>query len=289
MRRDCINKQFWDLQWVERRHFILSSCEKADVKRRRVKPNDNERRSLSIKYYLKDDDDTSHEVCKSFFLTTLGYKKNNDRFVHYTLTNTPKGALTPPSDKRGKQPSKNKGPLDQIIQHIETFQPTISHYRREHAPNVRYLPGNVNIVLMHNDFLQKYPVFKGRVSYDLYRRTVKEQHISFAQLGHEECEKCEEFKLHGHTKENFIEGCNQCEMFKIHNELFIEARAAYKVFSQNEIPDGTICFSADMQKIIMLPRVDVFKKVLFIKRLIVYHETFAPVGNKSKLKVHSML
>lgn len=48
-------------------------------------------------------------------------------------------------------------------------------------------------------------------------------------------------------------------------------------------PKDAVCVSADLQKIIMLPRVDCFKSVLFIKRLIAYHETFAPVGKKSKL------
>lgn len=290
-RRMYINKQFWDMIWIERRHFILTSCEKVDITRRRVKNNDEgrERRSLSIKYYLKDDNDVPYKVCKGFFLTTLGYKKTNDRFVHYTLTNTPKGVLTPLRDKRGKQPSTRKGPHDKIIQHIESFHPTISHYRREHAPNVRYLPSDINIVLMHNDFLEKFPEFKGSVSYDLYRRIVAEQHVSFAQLGHEECEKCEQFALHEHKKESLDPTCDNCQQWKIHNELVIEARITYKYFSNHEIPDDTICFSSDMQKIIMLPRVDMFKKVLFIKRLIAYHETFAPVGQKSKLKVHSML
>ncbi|KAK9736201.1 hypothetical protein QE152_g12718 [Popillia japonica] len=215
------------MQWIERRHVILSSCDKLDVKRRRGKNSDSERRSLSIRYYLKDASDIRHEVSKSF--TTLGFKKTNDRFVHYTLTSTPTGALTPPSDRRGKQPSVNKGPNEKIIQHIESFHLMISHYRREHAPNVRYLPGDINIALMHSDFLDKSPEFKGRVSYDLYD---KEQHISFAQLGHEECEKCEQFTLHGHKQENLDPTCDICEQWNIHNELVTEARSAYKDFSE---------------------------------------------------------
>lgn len=288
-RREEINKQFWNMSWSERRHYVFTCCQKLDVKRRRIKNTETERRKLSIKYRFKDVNDQEHEVCKKFFLTTLGYKPNNDRFVHYTLTNTSQGNITPPPDRRGKQPSKNKGPQQEIIMHIESFHPIISHYRREHAPNVRYLPSDVNIVLMHGDFLQKFPEYKNRVSYDLYRRIVKEQHISFAQLGHEECEKCEKFSLHDHTKDALDPNCETCVKWEQHHDLVVAARAAYKAFSEDEIEEDTICFSGDMQKIIMLPRVDMFKKVLFIKRLIAYHETFAPVGKKSKMKPHACL
>lgn len=179
------------------------------------------RKKLTVKYHLKDGNAKLQEVCKGFFLTTLGYKTTNDRFVHYTLNNTKKGDIGSPSDQRGKQPSKNKGPHEEIIQHIETFHPTDSHYRREHAPNVRYLPSDVNVVLMHGDFIKKHPEFKGRVSYDLYRRIVSEQQISFALLGHEECEKCEEFKLHGHKKDGLEATCDVCKVWETHQDLFV--------------------------------------------------------------------
>ncbi|KAK9721125.1 hypothetical protein QE152_g21708 [Popillia japonica] len=241
-------------------------------KRRKFENSIEERKKLKV-----EEMKTSHSVQQIPCEKSDGFcfKKTNDRFVHYTLTSAPTGALTPPSDRRGKQPSVNKGPHEKIIQHIESFHPMISHYRRDHAPNVRYLPGDINIALVHGDFLDKCPEFKGRVSYDLYRRIVKEQHISFAQLGHEECEKCEQFTLHGHKQENLDPTCDICEQWNIHNELVTEARTAYKDFSERRLSDDMICFSGDMQKIIMLPRVDMFKKVLFIKRLIAYHESFA--------------
>lgn len=83
--------------------------------------------------------------------------------------------------------------------------------------------------------------------------------------------------------------CDVCKVWETHQDLFVAARKAYKSFSENNPHNDTICFSGDMQKVIMLPRLDMFKKVLFVNRLIAYHETFAPVGVKSKLKPHSML
>lgn len=39
----------------------------------------------------------------------------------------------------------------------------------------------------------------------------------------------------------------------------------------------------------MLPRIDTFKSVLFSKRILVYNESFVPVGKKSKMKISSVV
>ena len=40
--------------------------------------------------------------------------------------------------------------------------------------------------------------------------------------------------------------------------------------------------SVDMQKVIMLPRLPRLKQAIFCKRLVLFNETFAPVGGKAK-------
>jgi len=84
------------------------------------------------------------------------------------LHNTYGGALTPPLDKRKyNRPSSvySIETHDLVNTYIELFHPTISHYRREHAPIVRYLPSDINITLMHAYFIEKYP--NVQISYDL--------------------------------------------------------------------------------------------------------------------------
>lgn len=46
----------------------------------------------------------------------------------------------------------------------------------------------------------------------------------------------------------------------------------------------TVCLSVDMQKVIMLPGITGVKAALFTKRLIVFHETFAPLGGQGNGK-----
>lgn len=223
------------------------------------------------------------KFARCFFLTTLGYKKTNDRVLTEVLSKTPKGSIQPNRDNRGKHAKHNKFQReDLIIQHIESFNPMISHYRREHAPHTRYLPSDVNVSIMFQDFKQKYPDLT--LSYDLYRQKVKNLRISFATLGHEECEDCECFKLHGHSEKNLQEDCEKCQTWKIHIDKANKARTLYRQHSEHLFEEETLCFSADLQKVIMLPRVDSFKTVLFTKRIVAYHESFVPVGKKSKQK-----
>lgn len=279
-RRISINEQFWKLQWLERRSFILNNCERLEVKRRTTQ-KENSMRNHSFKYFFKGGDGTKVAVCKIFFLTTLGYKRSNDRVLHDVLSKTPAGNLHPDSDKRGKQPSANKISDVEFSEHLESFKPTISHYRRAHAPNVRYLPADVTVTLMHEDFLKKYPNVK--MSYETYRQRVKKMNISFTRLGHEECSVCESLKLHDHDKNNLQEDCDACTTYKTHQDMYTKCRALYQKHADNiKKNENAVHFSADLEKVIMLPRVDTFKEVIFAKRLTVYNECFVPVGEKSK-------
>ena len=49
-----------------------------------------------------------------------------------------------------------------------------------------------------------------KVSYEAYRLRVGAKNISFASLGYKECEECEEFNLHGHSKEDLQANCKKC-------------------------------------------------------------------------------
>lgn len=117
MRRRCINNQFWDLNWAERRNFIY---ENAAIQYSKIHRVDNSSRNNSFRYFFKDENRDIHRVCKPFFLTTLGFKRTNDWIVHSVLKNTKKNKLVPEKDRRGCQPSANKIDKTNIEEHIET-------------------------------------------------------------------------------------------------------------------------------------------------------------------------
>lgn len=278
--RNCIHKKYWSLSWLDQRKFILNTCSRVPVKRRTL--GENSQRNMTFQYRLTGESGKQIDVCKKFFLTTLGYKEKNDKVVFNVLHKTKAGAIAPDQDGRGRNPPTNKIDRQTILRHVDSFHPNISHYRREHAPRVRYLPSDVTITFMHNDFVSKHPECK--CSYEAYRKILFDENIRFTKLGHEECEACEKMKLHNgnHTKDNLDQTCVTCNTWSKHMKRAKEARELYQKHANAEFDSKTICISADLEKIIMLPRMEVFKKVLFTHRLTTYNETFVPVGTKQK-------
>ncbi|XP_050499069.1 uncharacterized protein LOC126879820 [Diabrotica virgifera virgifera] len=111
--------------------------------------------------------------------------------------------------------------------------------------------------------------------------------ISFTKLGHEECEQCEIFNQHNnaHSKNNMdLDKCVTCVKWNNHIKKAKEARKRYKEDADStEWTAKKICLSADLQKVIMLPRIDTFKQVLFTQRIVVFNESFVAVGKNQKL------
>jgi len=111
--------------------------------------------------------------------------------------------------------------------------------------------------------------------------------ISFAKLGHEECEKCTKFKLHNpdHTKQ-IDETCVECNEWSLHHQKYTEAREMYEKSVNLENIDEyhqSVVYSMDLQKVMMLPQMEQFKEVVFTKRIVVFNESFVPVGKKQKI------
>ena len=239
-----------------------------------------------------DDKDKEYQVCKVFFLRTLGY--NSDKIITATLSNVSNGSITPAPDQRGRHEPANKLSFDiyeLITNHIKSYNPSISHYRREHAPNRLYLSPELTIQSMYNDFQEKYKEVK--VSYEKFRIELNKMNISFVKLGEEECEECIIYEGHKHPNEengeketnsgeNVNEECETCLAWKKHIETARISRKLYKEDAALKQGDLTKYFSVDMQKVIMLPRIPGVKTAVFTKRLVAFHETFAPLGKFSK-------
>ncbi|KAG5896717.1 hypothetical protein JTB14_014593 [Gonioctena quinquepunctata] len=189
---------------------------------------------------------------------------------------------TPKQDGgKGKVPANKIDHLP-IIEHINSFGPQISHYRREHAPNRKYRPSDLSVRKMFDSFKQQFTSFIG--SYGLHRKILKQENISFVKLGHKECEDCEYFLLHNEDrkKDNLAPDCAICQQWDEHIKKADKSRTRYKEYAGREPVEEEIVFSVDLEKVIMLPRCDMFKNVIFSRRIIAYNESFVPVGTKQK-------
>lgn len=178
--------------------------------------------------------------------------------------------------KHQKTPKKDRVP---IMKHIKLFNPAVFHHRRVHAPKRLYLPSEITIQMMYNNFLSKHPDYK--CSYELYRNVVSnDMNISFTVLGNEECENCEEYINHKKAEQN-CETCSICVGYQDHKRKYYEARKRYDDQRMlNTLKFGY--YALDIMKITMLPRLDMFKKVIFCPRAVFFNESFVPLGGKKK-------
>ncbi len=153
------------------------------------------RRKKTFQYRLNNSLGRPQDVCKTFYLTTLGYHPKNDRVIVSVTGNA--SSAVPPPDRRGRHPPANKIDLSPISEHIESFNPTISDCKCEHAPSRRYLPSNVTVMMMYKDFKGKSST---ACSYETYRKAIKDMNIGFRKLSAEECKECLERDIHIKTE-----------------------------------------------------------------------------------------
>lgn len=266
----------------------MTHLKKVAIERHRSRTNnENKNRKFQISYFLSVDE-VGHgiqiKVCRTFFLTTLGYSKSNNSFITSILRGINELTCDIPKETRGT--TRNGGHiLDRekaMILHLKKFPVKPSHYRREHAPLRLYFDSELSIKTIWEDFKINHRDFAD-VSYETYRKFFATQNISFAKLGCEECETCENHNLHTKACKVFPESevkCDQCLKYSEHKERYVAARKLYQFHATLADANPEISFySVDSEKVIMLPRMDQFKDVIFTKRLSVYNEDFVPISS----------
>ena len=75
-----------------------------------------------------------------------------------------------------------------------------------------------------------------------------------------------------------------CERWIKHMSGAIQSRNHYQMDAKRYAVEDTVVRSADLQKVIMLPRMPGNKTAMFTRRMVAFHGTFASVGDKSKNK-----
>ena len=97
-------------------------------------------------------------------------------------------------------------------EHILSYEPGISHYRREHAPNVLYVDPSLKKIDMYESYKMKCNESNRKCkSQTTYSNKINEMQISFAKLGHEECEVCIEFDEHTCPSDALLCDCDCCQ------------------------------------------------------------------------------
>ena len=87
-------------------------------------------------------------------------------------------------DKRGNIHQSSSLAKKISSSHINLINPAVSHYRRKHVPNRRYLPAEMNAKAMYGDFDKQHSHVTIKCA--VYWRQISKMKISFAKLGDKE-------------------------------------------------------------------------------------------------------
>lgn len=279
-KRREIHDQFWDLPYQRRRDWLASNVIRAPKQRGR-----DSRRHHTVMWKINQ-----ARVCKPFFLKTLGY--TSDKVVRrmFDAIDASDLSIASPHDKRGKHVPPNKFSPEfkmAVTDHIESYRPAVSHYRLEHAPNRRYLPSSLDVKKMHREFVTLQESKRHQTcSYRYYFGVFSSMNISFATPSQDRCTKCSEHATK-HTEEEHdctaCPDCDVCQGYELHRHNAKESRKAMHDAEQDAISSNgrRVAVTVDMQKAILMPQICT-KDYYFSRKLVLFNETFAPVGDFSK-------
>ena len=187
--RQIIHDLFWSLDsYNDRKQWVLLHIRRIDCKRRRVDRPESSRKTETRYYYLPKPGINGEvvEVCKPFFLRTLGYKW--DSIIDTIRKTTPKGERVSKPDQRGK-----KSPLHKLSETVTcsviayvksmwqaaeandccTVDSDIGGSQRLKARpfNAQQIPYGVTMRDLYNDYKAKHAGHK--ISYESFRKIYK--------------------------------------------------------------------------------------------------------------------
>jgi len=99
--------------------------------------------------------------------------------------------------------------------------------------------------------------------------------------GHKECETREMFTLHDPAhKDTRDDSCGVCGKWSSHVTRASVSKQEYRgdVEASQRGVNTALMYSAYLQKVIMLPRRESLKLVLFTRHIVALNENFVPVG-----------
>ena len=189
--RQKIHGMFWALgSYNARKQWLLLHIKRIDCKRRRVDRPESSRKSETRYYFLPQlITGALVEVCKTFFLRTLGYKW--DSIIDTLRRTTPKGEIISKPDQRGKKSPSHKlsGEITRCVIHyikgmlqaaeVERLDGSTSQMHGDSAcqrSDTKHLkdqqmPYGLTMRDLHNDYRAKHSDHK--ISYESFRKIYK--------------------------------------------------------------------------------------------------------------------
>lgn len=215
------------VQKASKIHMYLQSlieCQ-TDIKRRRPRKTEGiiKSRKANFKSFVRKGTDRI-PVCKKAFTSLHAVGKiQTDRLSHLLLN------FESPKDLRGKHLQRpNVLPGDVIVKikmHIESFPLKISYYS---SSRTTYLDARLNVKIMYNLFIKKYPQLENQVKYEYYLKYFKQNYdYRFGRPQIDVCGICENLSVKLKDP-NLSDNAKRVTTA----ELIVHKRRAKKFFSQ---------------------------------------------------------
>ena len=266
--RRSVFQQYWKIgNKKDQRQFICKNVEKTSIQRTHY--GKDTKRQVTYHYFLIKDG-KKRQVCQTFFLNTLGIKKD---FVYGSVNMQSdegilKGSL---SGKHGKQKKWSAESIATVVEHIKSFPKVDSHYCRKECSK-GFLDQSLSIKEMHRLYIEhcKSKGVLEVVSSDKYNRIFTEKfNLSFFRPKKDRCDECVAF-------ENIANPDETQKMIQAkHLESKEKARAVKteaKERSKANDQFGAVCF--DMQQLLPCPKSNsstfYYKRKLYVHNLTMY-------------------
>ncbi|CAG9838458.1 unnamed protein product [Diabrotica balteata] len=246
--RISISSNYWELDYLRQKDFILSCVISHLPKVHRIRTGTGTRKESSRKYYFKKSAEII-QVCKKFFLKTLCISHGP---VDHALKGKNQNGLFNMKDKRGKHAPYNKTPdilVQKVKEHIESFPTMESHYCRK-SSNRLYLDPNLSISKMFELYMEQCKRRdEAHVTEITYRRIFgKHYNMSFFNPKKDQCAICNQYKNKNINEEDY----------KQHLQRRDEAAEAKKSDKLRAAEEKTfLSASFDLQSILQIPSSDV--------------------------------
>lgn len=179
--RRILNAEYWKAKPDARKRIIREHVKREQVKRRRVDPNSEYRKIYSYTYQLQDAQQVVHNVCRTFFLNTIGFEQSSSNTITRAFGIDDENFF----DKRGKH-ARDRSLSDDMIKNIKMYDPQPSHYHRENCPKALYLASDIGRKDMFEGWKASRELEGKEVgSASLYNKCLKELNIRFVKKGGE--------------------------------------------------------------------------------------------------------
>lgn len=249
--RKEIFSSYWEATktWDVKRQFIISHVKSKPINRERPKDHSRHGQRMQTILYYFDVNGSRIEVCKVFFLNTLGV---SETVVRTALKKGTTGGFVTP-DMRGRHIPPNKlqeNVLERVRAHIASFPVYQSHYSREKSAK-NYLGSDLNCNKLYELYKEKCIedgiLRKEVVKFWAYKRVFDTDfNLGFKKPSNDTCDACDGFVLK--LKDNSLDQNKKEEIEQEYQDHLDEAERRY----QEKRRDKIMSRSTENSKVIML-------------------------------------